>query len=410
MSRDLLFEIGVEELPAAYIAAGARAARARRCARRSPSCGSRSARSRTLRHAAPARAAGDAASPSASPTATRRRWARRATVAFDADGQADQGAARLLPGQGRGRSPTVRRVDDAQGRVRRGDRAPRRGRPPRSRCCPRCSRALATRLPVPEDDALARRRHALRAARCAGWWRCSATTCCRCARSGSRPGATSRGHRFLRPGGGRSRDAARYLAALEQRERDRRSARLRARRSPSRSSRWPRGAGGRVVADAELLEINNYLVEWPTALRRRASTRATSTCRARSSSPRCASTSASSRSRTRTATLLPAFVARAQRRRARARHACARATQDVLRRAARGRALLLGDRSQARRPPSASRRSPGVVWMEGLGSLREKAARLESLGGWLAERLAPRRPTAAVGARRCCARPTCSAR
>ena len=31
----------------------------------------------------------------------------------------------------------------------------------------------------------------------------------------------------------------------------------------------------------------------------------------------------------------------------------------------------------------------GVVWMEGLGSLREKADRLQSLGAWLAERLAP---------------------
>src|SRR5207247_972040 len=31
----------------------------------------------------------------------------------------------------------------------------------------------------------------------------------------------------------------------------------------------------------------------------------------------------------------------------------------------------------------------GVVWMEGLGTLREKAARLEALCGWLAARNAP---------------------
>jgi glycyl-tRNA synthetase beta chain len=40
-------------------------------------------------------------------------------------------------------------------------------------------------------------------------------------------------------------------------------------------------------------------------------------------------------------------------------------------------------------PESMVEKLGGVVWMEGLGSLREKALRLESLAGWLAERLAP---------------------
>src|SRR5439155_16742659 len=40
-------------------------------------------------------------------------------------------------------------------------------------------------------------------------------------------------------------------------------------------------------------------------------------------------------------------------------------------------------------PESRLEALAGVVWMEGLGSLRDKAARLESLGGWLAERLSP---------------------
>jgi len=44
----------------------------------------------------------------------------------------------------------------------------------------------------------------------------------------------------------------------------------------------------------------------------------------------------------------------------------------------------------------------GVVWMEGLGTLRDKAARLESLAGWLATRLAPTAREAAVRAALLC--------
>src|SRR5262249_43017931 len=44
----------------------------------------------------------------------------------------------------------------------------------------------------------------------------------------------------------------------------------------------------------------------------------------------------------------------------------------------------------------------GVVWMEGLGSLRDKAARLESLAGWLGERLAPEARAAATRAALLC--------
>ena len=44
----------------------------------------------------------------------------------------------------------------------------------------------------------------------------------------------------------------------------------------------------------------------------------------------------------------------------------------------------------------------GVVWMEGLGSLREKAARLSALAAWLAQRLAPGAAAAAERAALLC--------
>src|SRR5262249_251919 len=44
----------------------------------------------------------------------------------------------------------------------------------------------------------------------------------------------------------------------------------------------------------------------------------------------------------------------------------------------------------------------GVVWMEGLGTLRDKAARLESLAGWLADRVAPEARAAATRAALLC--------
>src|SRR5262249_7242441 len=44
----------------------------------------------------------------------------------------------------------------------------------------------------------------------------------------------------------------------------------------------------------------------------------------------------------------------------------------------------------------------GVVWMEGLGTMRDKASRLEALAGWLAERLAPAAREAATRAALLC--------
>ena len=47
------------------------------------------------------------------------------------------------------------------------------------------------------------------------------------------------------------------------------------------------------------------------------------------------------------------------------------------------------DAVAAEKPAGRVEALSGVVWMEGLGTLREKAARLETLCGWLAARLAP---------------------
>src|SRR4029079_11726002 len=77
-------------------------------------------------------------------------------------------------------------------------------------------------------------------------------------------GNQSMGHRFLARGNVVVRDAASYTSVLEGvkvlADRDARAAMLR-----SQVDQLARGAGGRVVEDAELFEINTDLVEWPTA-------------------------------------------------------------------------------------------------------------------------------------------------
>ena len=214
-------------------------------------------------------------------------------------------------------------------------------------------------------------------------------------------GHTTFGHRFLHPGTLKVKEPAGYLDAL-------RKAHVvadpneRRRRWSSRSPRRPPSVVRRVVADDELTDIVNYLVEWPTAItggfgeryldlprevivtalrehqRFFAVEKPMARC-CRASSP-CAM--AMRRGST-----------RAQGQRGRARRAP-------------GRRAFYWDTDLKHKPSELVDKLSGVVWMEGLGSLREKATRLESLSGWLGGRLdAPhvRQPCEP----HCCAKQTC---
>ena len=202
-----------------------------------------------------------------------------ASVAFDAEGQPTQRAARLLRRQGRRASSAVRRVETPKGEyvavtVHHAGK-------PAADVLPALLAARRDAAAVPQDHALGRGRLPLRPPGALAAGAARRATCCRCRRSGSWPAARRFGHRFLRPGTlempapraatSRRCEKAHVLADPAS------AARLCSSRSPrSRAER-----GGRVVADDELIDINNYLVEWPTAYRGRLRERSTSTCRAR---------------------------------------------------------------------------------------------------------------------------------
>lgn len=198
-------------------------------------------------------------------------------------------------------------------------------------------------------------------------------------------GRTSFGHRFLHPGAVEIPSPRGYVEALravfvlaDHRERRR--------VVDEQVSRVAAARGGRAVADDELADINNFLVEWPqavdggfdahyldlprevvvTALREHQRFFAIETA---------------------AGALLPGFIT--------VRNGddqglalVRKGNEDVL--VARLEDAKFYWETDLRHPPAALvEKLGGVVWMEGLGSLREKSARLESLAGWLAGRLAP---------------------
>ena len=356
--------------------AGAGAARARRhrgARRRAP----RARRGAHARHAAPARALRRGAR--GAPARPRRggdgpgraRGVRRG-------GQAHEGAARLLPGQGR--RPRGRAAGrDAEGRVRGRDRAP--GGPARGRGAARAARRPRPRPHVPQGDALARRRHALRpAGALAGG----------AARRRGAAGARLRPRgraRVARPPLPRARARSGSPARRTTSRRSSRPAcwrtrrRAQARIGGADRRRVAAAQGGRPVADEELLEICSYLVEWPTAF-------AGSFDEHYLDLPREVIVTALREHQRFFAveredgTLLPCFIA--------VRNGDERGL-DVIRRGNEG--VLIARLEDAKfywetdlkHPPAARVEAlAGVVWMEGLGSLREKAARLEALAGLVA--------------------------
>ena len=202
-------------------------------------------------------------------------------------------------------------------------------------------------------------------------------------------GRASRGHRFLAPGPIVIRDAAGYLAALERAFvlADHHVRRARIERDAMRAAEK---AGGYLRQDEELLDINNFMVEWPTAF-------AGSYDRRFHDLPNEVIITALREHQSFFAVhplgapgdeaLLDRFIA--------VRNGDDR-NLEIVRRGNEGvLTARLEDaefywQTDLKKPPAERIESlAGVVWMEGLGSLRDKAERLRTLGGWLSDRLTP---------------------
>lgn len=198
-------------------------------------------------------------------------------------------------------------------------------------------------------------------------------------------GRASFGHRFLHPGAVEIPSPRRYVETLkgvyvlaDQRTRrlavDEQIAKTAAKRN------------GRVVADEELADINNFLVEWPTAMDGAFDAHYLDLPRevivtALREHQRFFAIEKSD------GALLPGFIT-VRNGDEQGLALVRKGNEDVL--VARLEDAKFYWETDLKHPPAATvEKLSGVVWMEGLGSLREKAARLESLAGWLADRLAP---------------------
>lgn len=203
-------------------------------------------------------------------------------------------------------------------------------------------------------------------------------------------GRHSYGHRFLAPAAVEIPGAGRYLEALERVfvMADHRARRL---LITEQIGKLASGANGAIVEDDELLDQINFLVEWPTsfigafdakfrvlpseviitALREHQRFFAVSARGAGGAG----------------ATLLQNFVA-VRNGDDRGLDGVRRGNEDVL--AARLEDARFYWETDLKHAPADRIEALGsVVWIEGLGSLRDKAARLETVCGWLAERVAP---------------------
>jgi glycyl-tRNA synthetase beta chain len=386
MTRDLLFEIGVEELPGGYVPPAleqleqaARDAFAGARLRLGDLCTYGTPRRLTLFVKDLARRQADFDEEAMGPAVK---------VAFDADGK----PTRALLGfcQGKGVEPAaVRRVDTPKGEyvavtVHHAGK-------PALEVLPALLGALPARLTFPKsmrwlpgDDT--------RFARPVRWlvalfgddvvpaqaFRLTA-------------GRHSYGHRFLSPGQVEIPSASHYLEALE-RVFVLADHRARALLTEEQVGKLAAGANGRIVADDELVEINSFLVEWPTAFagvfdeRFLALPREVIVTALREHQRFFAVESPGGE-------LKPAFVA-VRNGDDRGLDAVRRGNQDVL--AARLEdARFYWETDLKRSPAELVEALQAVVWMEGLGSLRDKAMRLEALCRTLAARIAPEAEAAA---------------
>jgi glycyl-tRNA synthetase beta chain len=202
---------------------------------------------------------------------------------------------------------------------------------------------------------------------------------------GLEAGRESRGHRFLAPGPVPLERAGDYLRALEQAfvlaDHQERCETVRRQVAAVAAA-----VGGEILPDEALVDINTFMVEWPTAFAGSYDQRfhdlpnevIVSALREHQSFFTVAEPGSGGR------VLLDQFVA-VRNGGDRGLEVIRKGNEDVL--TARLEDAEFYWKTDLKRPPAARVEDlASVVWMEGLGSLRAKADRLVALGLWLAER------------------------
>jgi glycyl-tRNA synthetase beta chain len=383
VSHELLFEIGVEELPAGYVPP---ALEQMERAARAGLAELRLAFGDVALHATPRRLALRVSGLAERQTDVDEEAMGPATkVAFDADGKPTRALLGFCQGKGVDVA-AVRRVTTPKGEYvavsvhHAGRKA--------AEVLPALLAGLATKLQFPktmrwlDDDT--------RFARPVRWLVAlldGAILPVRAFRLEA--GRTTYGHRFLAPGRVDIQHAKDYVVALEK-VNVVADAGVRAKRLASQVHALAKEAGGTLVEDDELIEINNFLGEWPTAFRGDFD-------RKYLDLPREVIVTALREHQRFFAVesggaLKPTFVA-VRNGDNRGADVVRKGNQDVL--VARlDDARFYWNTDLKKTPEQQVEALSAVVWLEGLGSLREKATRLESLSAWVAERLAP----AAAGA------------
>jgi glycyl-tRNA synthetase beta chain len=205
---------------------------------------------------------------------------------------------------------------------------------------------------------------------------------------GLKAGRESQGHRVLARGAVKLARASDYAAALEKAfviaDPEAREARLR-----KRLEACARAVAGVARKDDELVDINNFMVEWPTCVLGSFDEKYhvlpnEVTITAMREHQRFFAVEPPGRG---DESLMPNFIA-VRDGDDRGAAVIRKGYEDVL--VARLEdALFYWTTDLKKSPQEHTEALSHVVWMEGLGSLREKAQRLESLGAWVAQRLAP---------------------
>ncbi len=382
MSRDLLFEIGVEELPAGYILpaleqleAGAAAGLDELRLAHGPVRTSATPRRLALRVEAVVERQPDRDEVVQGPAAR---------VAWDADGKPTKALLGFCSGRGVDVAD-VRRVETPKGEYVEAT-VHQAGKPTHA-VLPALLADLAVKLAFPKS--MRWLADETRFARPVRWLVALLGDEVLPVRAfGLEADRESRGHRFLAPGPVVLKQASDYFGALEgafvlanhlvRRERLR-----------TQLEQVAHGLGGEVRPDEALLDINTFMVEWPTAFAGSYDARfhdlpnevIISALREHQSFFTVQAPGSGG------AALLDKFIA--------VRNGDERGL-DVIRRGNEGvLAARLEDaefywQTDHKRPPGDRVEDlASVVWMEGLGSLREKADRLVALGGKLAADLAP---------------------
>ncbi|MEO6462852.1 MAG: glycine--tRNA ligase subunit beta [Candidatus Eisenbacteria bacterium] len=196
-------------------------------------------------------------------------------------------------------------------------------------------------------------------------------------------GRVSRGHRFLHPGEVAIGQPTDYVGALA-RAGVIADPRLRQESIVEQATKLAAGAGGRVVADEELVDINNFLVETPTALLGRFDAsyldlpREVIVMALREHQRYFAVEDAAGN-------LLPAFVG--------VRNGDDRNLEGVIAgntavlKARLDDARFYWDTDVARSPEARVPDLAGIVWLEGMGSVLDKTRRVQGLAAWVAGRV-----------------------